>query len=76
MTTVNMHEAESRLSQLVGEVERGGEVILARDGRPVARIVPYEAPRPERRFGAMRGRVWVDDAFLEPLPPEEMAGWE
>ena len=76
MKTVNMHEAKSRLSQLVGEVEQGGEVILARDGTPVARIVPYAAPRPERRFGAMKGLVWIDDAFFDPLPEEELKAWE
>jgi prevent-host-death family protein len=77
MTQVNMHEAKSRLSQLVAEVEGGGEVVLARAGVPVARIVPYAAePLPERKFGAMKGRARVDDSFFDPLPPEEMQYWE
>ncbi len=76
MTTVNMHEAKSRLSQLVAEAGRGGEVILARDGVPVARLVPFEAPAVDRRFGAMKGRARVDDSFSDPLPPEEMQYWE
>ncbi len=76
MTTVNMHEAKSRLPQLVAEAGRGGEVILARDGVPVARLVPFEAPTVDRRFGAMKGRARVDDSFFDPLPPEEMQYWE
>lgn len=76
MKTFNMHEAKTRLSELVAEVEAGGEVVLARNGVPVARLVPYAAPLPERRFGSMKGRARVDDAFFDPLPPEEMQYWE
>ena len=76
MTNVNMHEAKTRLSQLVVEVERGGEVIVSRRGRPVARIVPYAPQPPRRRFGAMRGQARVDAAFFEPLPEDELAAWE
>jgi prevent-host-death family protein len=71
-----MHEAKSRLSELVVEVERGGEVILARNGVPVARLIPFQAMRPERRFGAMQGLARTDDAFFEPLPDEEASAWE
>ena len=76
MTVVNMHEAKTRLSQLVVEVERGGEVVVSRRGRPVARLVPYEPQAPRRVFGAMRGRARVDAAFFEPLPEDELAAWE
>jgi prevent-host-death family protein len=76
MPVVGMHEAKTRLSELVAEVERGGEVVLSRNGVPVARLVAFAATRPERRFGAMKGLARTDDAFFEPLPEAELAGWE
>jgi prevent-host-death family protein len=59
MTTriVNTHEAKSRLSELIRAAEEGVEVILARNGQPVARIVPWRSPRPSRTPGAWRGEV-------------------
>lgn len=76
MSMIGMHEAKTRLSELVAEVERGGEVILSRNGVPVARLVPFEATTPERRFGAMKGQARSDDAFFEPLPEAELSAWE
>ena len=76
MKTVNIHEAKTRLSQLVATVEAGGEVVIARAGKPVARLVPFEAAPVKRRFGSMKGRVWTTDAFFEPLPEDELARWE
>lgn len=66
MTTrvVNTHEAKSRLSELIREAEEGIEVIVARNGHPVARIVPWSAVRPTRVPGAWAGRVrGSDDAI-------------
>ena len=59
MTThlVNTHEAKSRLSDLIRRAEAGDEVILARNGRPVAKLIPWPPPRPARRAGAWAGRV-------------------
>jgi prevent-host-death family protein len=75
MKTVNIHEAKTQLSKLVAEVEAGGDVVLARAGRPVARIVRIAAPA-ERRFGAMKGRAATSDAFFAALPDDELAAWE
>lgn len=59
---VNTHEAKSQLSQLIREAESGTEVIVARNGQPVARIVPWRPARPTRTPGAWRGRVeWAGD---------------
>ena len=69
-----MHEAKTTLSQLVEQVERGEEVILARAGKPVARLVPMTEARP-RVLGAWRGRVRVSDDFDAPLPDDELARW-
>lgn len=75
MKIVNMHEAKSTLSQLVEQAERGEEILLARAGEPVARIVALR-PGGRRQLGAWRGRVRVADDFDAPLPAVEQAGWE
>ena len=64
MTThvVNTHEAKSRLSELIREAEEGVEVIVARNGHPVARIVPWRPVPPARMAGVWAGRVgYIDD---------------
>lgn len=73
MTTVNVHEAKTRLSELLGRVEKGEEVVVARAGHPVARIVPIDLSW-RRPFGAMQFEV--PDSFFEPLPEAELAAWE
>jgi len=72
MKTVNMHEAKTHLSRLVEEVESGGEITIARAGKPVARLVPVRPAAP-RRPGLLRGRIHVRDDFDAPLPPEVLA---
>lgn len=59
---VNVHEAKTHLSRLLEAVENGEDVVIARSGTPVARLVPA-APRPMRRPGAWRGRVVIADDF-------------
>ena len=76
MRTVNIHEAKTQLSRLIAEVEAGEDIVLARGGTPVVRLVRIGAAAPERRFGAMRGRASTGDAFFEPLPEAELAAWE
>jgi prevent-host-death family protein len=76
MTTVTIHAAKTQLSKLIARVEAGEEVIIARRDRPVARLVPVEPARPKRRFGSMKGKVWVGPEFFEPLPEEELRLWE
>ena len=76
MTTVNVHEAKTRLSQLIAEAEAGGEVVIARNGKPVARLVACAGAPAARRFGALQGRMETGEAFFEPLPAAELAAWE
>lgn len=72
---VNMHEAKTTLSQLVEQAERGEEVLIARAGTPVARIVALR--RGTRRvLGQWRGRVQMSDDFDAPLPPSEQRHWD
>ena len=73
MTQVNVQEAKTRLSDLLARSERGEEIIIARSGRPVARLVPLEQV-PPRRFGVMQ--LDVPDDFDAPLPESELAAWE
>jgi prevent-host-death family protein len=76
MTTVTIHAAKTQLSKLIERAEAGEEVIIARGKTPVIRLVPIEAPKPKRQFGAMRGRAHVGPEFFEPLPEEELRLWE
>ena len=78
MVTVNVHEAKSNLSRLLRQVEAGEEVVIARNGKPVARLTPMRE-RGMRQFGALKGkREWeeLSDLVSQPLPPEELALWE
>ncbi|MCY4613201.1 MAG: type II toxin-antitoxin system prevent-host-death family antitoxin [Nitrospira sp.] len=81
MAKVNVHEAKTNLSRLLMRVEAGEEVVIARNGEPVARLVRVQK-RSKRQFGSWKGRVKLDDAifddsfFFDPLPEEELAAWE
>ena len=72
---MNISEAKAKLSELVAAVERGEEVIIARGGHPVARLVPAQAPR--IRLGLLKGVVPIESVpdFLEPMPEDELAEW-
>ena len=72
---VNVHQAKTQLSRLLAQVEAGEEVVIARRGEPVARLVRCKS-RGKRQFGAMRGQIVVDDSILDPLPEDELAAWE
>ena len=61
-TIVNMHEAKSTLSKLVAKVADGEEVVIARAGTPVAKLVKYEASEP-RKLGGLEGKIWIADDF-------------
>lgn len=71
--TVNVHEAKTHLSRLLEQVEEGQEVVIARAGVPVARLVSAKS-RTSRKPGLMQGHV--PDSFFDPLPEEELAAWE
>lgn len=71
-TIVNVHEAKTHLSRLLERVKGGEEIVLAKAGRPYARLVPIE-PKP-RELGFVPGSV--PDTFFEPLPVDELEKWE
>ena len=65
---VNIYDAKTRLSQLVERAEAGEEIIIARGGRPAARLVPFRAAAVKRKPGRLRGRIRIADDFDDPLP--------
>lgn len=71
--TVNIHDAKTHLSRLVERVEGGEEVIIARAGRPVARLVPYRAQREPRQPGLLKGKIWLADDWDSPEVNAEIA---
>jgi prevent-host-death family protein len=71
---VNLHQAKTTLSQLVEQVENGEEVILARAGKPVARIVAIRSSG-RRTLGQWRGRVRMSEDFDAPVLEVELAAW-
>jgi prevent-host-death family protein len=72
---INVFEAKTQLSRLLAAAEAGEEVIIARDGRPVVRLVPVRAERPVRQPGTLRGRIHIGADFDDPLPPDLAAAF-
>lgn len=73
MATVNVHQAKTHLSRLLERAEAGEEIVIARNGRPVARLVGIHEDEDPRVPGSMRGRIVMADDFDAPLPPELQA---
>lgn len=72
---VTIHEAKTNLSKLLLRVEAGEEIVLARDDKPVARLVPVQSQKSKRKFGALKGKINIGPEFFEPLPAEELKAW-
>ena len=72
---VNVSQAKSQLSRLIARVEAGEEVVIARRGEPVARLVACK-PQKKRRPGRLKGKIVIPDDFFDPLPEEELKLWE
>lgn len=73
MTTVNIHEAKTHLSRLLEDVSEGKEVVIAKAGKPIAKLVPIESRRPQRKPGRLKGKIWIADDFDAPLPDDVLA---
>jgi prevent-host-death family protein len=76
--TVNIHAAKTQFSRLVDEAAAGEEIIIARAGKPVAKLVPLTAPGrlPRRRLGALAGRALIPPDFDAPLPDTVIDAFE
>jgi len=69
--TVNLYDAKTNLSKLVDRAAAGEEIIIAKAGKPKAKLVPYRPPRKKRRFGQnLLGITYIAEDFDAPLPPE------
>ncbi len=75
-TIVNIHQAKTHLSRILDEVAAGAEVVIAKAGKPVARLVPLESNVRPKKLGLLKGRIKVPDNFNAPLPPEVLANFE
>ena len=77
MRTVNVHEAKTHLSKLLARVAKGEEVVIAKAGHPVARLVPVaKARRMDQLLGVDKGRIWMARDFTAPLPEDVLAAFE
>jgi prevent-host-death family protein len=71
MKVTNIHEAKTHFSKLVERAMRGEEVIIAKAGKPVVKLVKLRATKPAKQLGGfLRGKIWVSDDFDGPLPPD------
>lgn len=78
MSLINIHAAKTQLSRLVDAAAAGEEIIIARAGKPVARLVPFTPPAgsAKRRLGILAGQLKVPNDFDAPLPDEELDRFE
>ena len=76
MTTVNVHEAKTHFSKLLARVRVGEEVIIAKAGKPIARLVPVEAKPGRRVAGSAAGKVIIMPDFDAPLPDDVLEAFE
>ena len=75
MKMFNVHAAKTQLSRLIEQAAAGEEIVIAKAGKPVARLVPFEPRREPRQPGLMKGQIWIAEDFDEPLPEEIMAAF-
>ncbi len=75
---VNVHDAKTHFSRLIDAAHRGETIVVAKGGKPWARLVPLEQPAPRRLPGVLAGQITLPplEVLLEPLPQEERSGLE
>lgn len=69
---VNIHYAKTHLSKLIEQAENGEEVIVARNGKPVAKLTPVAVAKPKSLLGALKGKMWISDDFNSPETNKEI----
>lgn len=75
MKTINIHAAKTHLSSLVEEAAAGEEIVIAKAGKPVARLVALEKPSFRKSYGALKGRIHASEDFDAPLPGDVLKGF-
>jgi prevent-host-death family protein len=76
MKQVNIHEAKTHLSRLVEEAARGDEIVIAKAGKPVARLVAIDDDVSPRPRGLLKGKIWIADDFDAPLPDDVLQSFD
>lgn len=76
MQQINIHKAKTQFSKLIALVEKGDEVVIARYGEPVARLVPFQKRGAPRKPGSAKGKFIVPKDFFEPLPDDIIDAFE
>lgn len=76
MATVNIHDAKTHFSRLLSRVESGEEIVIAKAGKPIARIVPLMEKVKKRIPGSAKGRITLKKNFFEPLPDSLLKAFE
>lgn len=76
MRIINIHEAKTHLSRLVDEVTVGEEVIIAKAGKPMAKLIPFTPATGKRKLGLLAGKLTVPEDFDVPLPVDVLASFE
>jgi len=76
MTVVNIYDAKTQLSKLIEEAAAGNDVVIARGGKPVARLTRLGAPKRKLKFGVLKGKIKVPADFDAPLPSEVLRQFE
>ena len=70
MEIINVHEAKTHLSRIINRVVSGEEIVIAKAGKPLVKLIPVESPQNPRPLGLDAGKGWISDDFDEPLPDE------
>lgn len=74
--TINIHEAKTHLSRLVEDVAAGAEIIIAKAGKPMARLSPVSTPVKKKRLGLLKGKIKIAGDFNAPLSDDVLASFE
>jgi prevent-host-death family protein len=72
--TLNLYEAKTQLSSLVDQAAAGQEIIIAKNGKPMAKLVAFRG-RPLRKPGRFKDKIWISNDFDSPLPQEFIDSW-
>ncbi len=76
MATMNIHEAKTQFSKLVDAAMRGEETLIAKAGKPAAKLVSIATPATKRKFGILKGKIRISKDFDAPLADDVLAGFE
>jgi antitoxin (DNA-binding transcriptional repressor) of toxin-antitoxin stability system len=76
MTIVNVYDAKTQLSKLIEMAAGGNDVVIARGGKPVARLTRLDAPKRKLKFGVLKGKIKIASDFDAPLPNEVLQQFE